>query len=238
MHVLTDLDAILVRSIWRLLRNPGYLTHSWTEGVRKSYVGPLQLLLTANVLFFGVQSLTVENIFSTTLASHLHHQDWSNLAGMLVQRRLELTGETVDLFSSKFDRAVVIYAKSLIVLMAIPFSLIAMLLFRRTNRPFLTNIVFAVHTYAFLLLLFCVALAIAALSRTVAGRGLSDPGIDTAISLALVLISGIYFYYSIPRVYAVDGKWRILSAVTLAVAAASIAIGYRFVVFLVTLYTT
>jgi hypothetical protein len=48
---------------------------AWTSGVRKPYVAPFQLFLIANVLFFAMQWLTGENVFSSSLDSHLHHQD-------------------------------------------------------------------------------------------------------------------------------------------------------------------
>lgn len=60
-------------------------------GVRKQYVAPFQLFLLANVIFFALQSLAGENIFSSSLESPLHHQDWSELAQSMVARRLEAT---------------------------------------------------------------------------------------------------------------------------------------------------
>ena len=165
-HAFTSIDARVVRTAWRLLRHPGRLTLAWTSGTRKPYVAPFQLFVIANVLFFALQWLTGMNIFSTSLDSHLHHQDWAELARSLVAGRLEKTGIPLELYAPVFDQAVVFNAKSLIVLMAVPFALLLPLLFYRAHRPFLVHVVFSLHHYTFLFLLFCASLLAAKLRAT------------------------------------------------------------------------
>lgn len=80
IYGLTSIDARAARSARELLRRPGHLTLAWTEGVRKPFVAPFQLFLIANVLLFALQWLTGDNVFSSSLDSHLHQQDWSGLA--------------------------------------------------------------------------------------------------------------------------------------------------------------
>src|SRR5262249_31931942 len=89
-HAITSIDARATRSAWTLLRHPGRLTVAWTTGVRKPYVAPFQLFLIANVIFFALQSLTGQNVFSSSLDSHLHHQDWSDLAQTLDRKSTRL----------------------------------------------------------------------------------------------------------------------------------------------------
>jgi hypothetical protein len=129
LHAVTSIDARTMRTAWQLLRHPGELTLAWTSGVRKPYVTPFQLFLIANVLFFALQWLTGENVFSSSLDSHLHHQDWRELAQSLLTLRLETTHTSLEAFGPVFDRAVVLNAKSLILLMTLPFALILPLVF-------------------------------------------------------------------------------------------------------------
>ena len=89
VHALTSIDARAARSAWTLLRHPGRLTLAWTSGVRKPYVAP-------------------------SLASHLHHQDWSDLAQSLLAHRLEAKHASLEQYEPVFDRTVVLNAKSLI----------------------------------------------------------------------------------------------------------------------------
>lgn len=238
LHALTSIDARAISSGWKLLRHPGELTLAWTRGVRKSYVAPFQLFLIANVLFFGVQWLTSENVFSSSLYSHLHHQDWSDLAQSLLARRLEATHMALEQYEPVFDRAVVLNAKSLILLMAIPFALILPLAFFRERRPFMTHVAFSLHLYTFLLLLFCVALLLARFSKLLGFGGLDVPRVDNVLSIANLAACATYIYLASGPVYGATGKLRAAKAFLLALGVAAIVLGYRFVLFPLTLYTT
>jgi hypothetical protein len=238
LHALTSIDARTMRSTWKLLRHPGELTLAWTRGVRKSYVAPFQLFLIANILFFGVQWLTSENVFSSSLDSHLHHQDWSDLAQSLLARRLEATHTTLEQYEPVFDRAVVLNAKSLILLMTIPFALILPVAFFRERRPFMTHVAFSLHLYTFLLLFFCVALLLARFSELLGFGGLDVPRVDNVLSIANLAACTAYIYLASGPVYGASGKLRAAKAFLLALTVATIVLGYRFVLFLITLYTT
>jgi hypothetical protein len=235
---ITSIDGRLVRSLRALLLSPGALTVAFVEGRRKPYVAPFQLFLIANVLFFATQSLTHANVLSSTLASHLHQQDWQELARRLVSRRLEAKGTTLAAYAPTFDRSVVLNAKSLIGLMVLPFALLLPLVFFGTRRPFVAHLVFSLHLYAFLLLLFCAVLLTLLLSVRLGGARVITGGADFLVSMLILASCATYLYGATGRVYGARGPLRIVQAMLLAVALGSIVLGYRFVIFLVTLYTT
>lgn len=237
-HAATSIDARAIRTVGRLLRHPGDLTRAWLRGVRKPYVAPFQLFLIANVIFFALQWLTGETVFSSSLASHLHHQDWSNLAQSLVSRKLQRTHTTLQVYAPVFDRAVVLNAKSLIVLMTLPFAAVLPLVFWRRHRPVMAHVVFSLHLYTFLLLFFCLALAAAKLSALLGFGGLEAPGVDNVLSAVNVLACALYLFAAMGPVYGASGVLRWAQTLVLTMAVGAIVVGYRFVVFLVTLYTT
>jgi hypothetical protein len=237
LQAFTSIDTKTARSAWTLVRRPGELTVSWMEGVRKIYVAPITLFLLINVLFFAVQSLTGETVFSSPLDSHLNHQDWSAFARSVVARRLDATGTSHDAFAAAFDSAVVVHAKSLIILMTVPFALLLPLVFVRAHRPFMTHVVFALHLYAFLLLLFCFALLVASASARLGFGGLESAAVDNVLSVFNLAACGLYLYFAVGPVYGTDGIRRVLHATVLAVAVAVIVIGYRFALFLITALT-
>ncbi|MEO8310064.1 MAG: DUF3667 domain-containing protein [Caldimonas sp.] len=187
-------DGRLVRGLRALLRHPGRLILAYGEGRRKPFVGPFQLFLLANVVFFAVQSLTHTRVFSSSLDSHLHHQDWSALAQDLVARRLAAASTTLDRFAPLFDRTVGLNAKSLVIAMAVSFAPLLPLVFRRSRRPFSIHVVFALHLYAFLLLLFCLALMIALVEVAFGGAGLASAPVDNALTALILACSTVYIY--------------------------------------------
>jgi hypothetical protein len=238
LHAFTSIDARTARTAWRLLRQPGELTLDWTRGVRKPYVAPFQLFLVANVIFFALQWLTAENVFSSSLDSHLNHQDWSPLAKSLVTERLDRTQTAVERYAPIFDHAVVVNAKSLIIVMAFAFACVLPLVFVRERQPFMLHVVFALHLYTFLLLLFSLALVLAWLSSVAGCGGLASAAVDNVLSILNVVACAAYLHVAIRRTYGVTGAQRVLQTVMLVVTVAAIVLGYRFLVFLVTLYTT
>lgn len=238
LHALTSIDARVARTAWCLLRHPGRLTVSWTRGVRKPYVTPFQLFLIANVLFFALQSLTGTNIFSSPLESHLHHQDWSQFAQEHVARRLEREHKTLAEFAPLFDRSVILHAKSLIVLMTLPCALLLPLIFLREKRPFMVHVTFALHLYTFLLMLFSVALLAATVSSALGLGGLDTPRVDNVLSVFNLVACAVYTTLAIGVVYGSSGVTRIVEAATLTVCVAAIVLGYRFAMFVLTLYST
>lgn len=234
----TSIDGRLLRSFRCLLTSPGALTVAYVEGRRKPFIGPFELFLIANVVFFATQSLTHGNVLSSTLHSHLHEQDWSALAQSLVARRLRVTGSTLAAYSPVFDQANVLHAKSLIGAMVLPFALLLPLVFYRSRRPFVVHVVFSAHLYAFFLLLFCAGLALAQIDVWRGGDGLRSPHVDEMLTVAILVSSAAYLYVAIGRVYAARGVARAAQAIGLALATGCIVLGYRFALFVLTLYST
>lgn len=237
-HALTSIDARLLRTVRVLLRRPGELTRAWVAGVRRPYVAPFQLFLVANVFFFTVQWVTGENVFSSTLDSHLHHQDWSPLAQSALSERLAEMQLTYEEYEPTFNHAVALNAKSLILLMTVPFALLLPLVFLRERRPFMAHVVFSLHVYTYLLLLFCLALVAGKISQWLGFGGIEAPIVDNVISIALVLLAAAYVYRSIGPAYGTAGVRRGVQAFALVVVIAALVLGYRFALFFITLYGT
>lgn len=237
-HSVTDVDSRLIRSIRALVFRPGALTTAYLAGPRKPYIAPFQLFLLANLLFFAVQSTTRDKIFSTPLASHLYGQDWSALARDLVAKRLDEKHMSLQAYAPLFDHVVAVNARSLIFLMAVPFALLVVLMFLRNSRPFAAHIVFTLHFYAFQLMLLCLLLLALGVQTRIGGSERLSAAMDTALFAIQLGASAIYLYLATGRVYGVSGLRRVLTAAALVATASCVVLGYRFVLFVVTLYGT
>ncbi len=235
----SNIDGRFIRSFRCLVTRPGVLTVAYVQGRRMPYIGPFQLFLIANVLFFAMQSLTNTNIVSSTLDSHLHTQDWRAFAQRLVAHRLETKQTTLDLYAPIFNQANVLHAKSFIILMVLPFAMLLLIMFYRNRQPFVAHVVFSLYFYAFLLLQFCVLLAVAAVDVwLLSGAGLNSARMDNVLSLINLTACATYLYIATGTVYGASGLIRGINVLALAVAVFGILLGYRFVLFLITLYVT
>jgi hypothetical protein len=195
------------------------------------------MFLMANALFFGIESLTGGTVFTTPLDSHLHTQPWSPVAELLVSHRLVAKQTTLEVYTPVFDRAVAVNARALIMLMALSFVVAPLVVFYR-KRPLVAHALFSLHFYAFLLLLLCAAAAVPPIDRLLGGAGFASEGLDHAIAISLLSACGLYLYVATGKVYGASGARRLLKVVVLTVAVATLALGYRFVLLLITLNST
>ncbi len=233
----SNLDARLARSFRTLLTRPGALSAAHVAGRRRAYLGPLQVFFLANAIFFAVQSFTHFNIFSSTLDSHLNQQDWSPVAQALVADRLAAKGTTLAAFAPGFDRAAILNAKALIILMALAFVPFLPALFHGARRRLGAHVVFALHLYAFILLLLSVSLLLAEAQLRLGGRGLASPAVDMSLTLFNLGACAAYLWVAIGAFYGSRGLARMAKAAGLAFAIGLIVLAYRFAIFLITLWS-
>ena len=237
-NAFSSVDGKVLRTFRALLVRPGSLTAAYVAGRRRAFVGPLQLFLIANALFFFVQSWTRFAIFSSSLDSHLHHQDWQALARPLVAARLAARHETLAAFAPVFDRAALLNAKSLIILMALVFAPVLPLLFPRPRRAFGAHAVFALHFYSFVLLLMCVALLLAEADLLLGGGGLAAPAVDISLSLFNLAACAAWLWFATGAFYGSRGAARVAKVAAHTMLVGALALGSRFTIFLITLYTS
>ena len=235
---LSSVDSRLLRSLRVLATRPGFITNAYVRGPRKPYIGPFQLFLIVNVMFFAVQTFGGSPVFSTSLQSHLHDQDWSPFAQTLVSRKLQAAHMTLAAYAPVFDHAVDVNAKSLVILVVLPFTLLLIPLFAGSHRPFVTHMVFALHLLAFLLLCSCVLLLFTAAEAALGGSGLRSPFVDWGLFVTLIAVIAAYLYIATAVVYEATGWTRALKVGLLATVIAAAVPGYRFLIFLVTLHFT
>jgi hypothetical protein len=68
--------------------------------------------------------------------------------------------------------------------------------------------------------------------------GLDSAPVDTVLSVINLAACALYVYLAIGPVYRASGAMRAIQACVLAIAVGSIVLGYRFAVFLITLFAT
>jgi hypothetical protein len=237
-HGLSSIDSRLLHSLRDLSIRPGAITNAYLRGPRKPYIGPFQLFLIVNVVFFAVQAFADSPIFSNSLHSHMYDQDWSAFARSLVGTKLAAAHTTLAAYTPVFDHAVDVNARSLVILLVLPFTLLLIPLFATSHRPFVTHLVFALHLLAFLLLCSCVLLLLTLLEKWLGGSGLRSPLFDWGLFVVLVAVIATYLYIATGAVYGATGLVRALKVALLAVVIAAAVPGYRFLIFMVTLKYT
>jgi hypothetical protein len=231
-------DSRLLRSFRTLLLEPGKLTLVYLRGQRKKYIGPFQLFIISNVLLFAMQSFTNVDILTTALEAQFEQETWGATTQELVTRRLAATGNTLESYAPVFNLAFEVYAKSLIIFMALPFSLILPLMFFRNGLPFAAHVIFSLHYHTFFLLLYCLSLLIIAADVRIGGGGINSIAVQGSLGVANLFASAGYLYVATGTAYNAHGATRVIKSAVLALAVGFVFELYRFVICLITLYST
>jgi hypothetical protein len=201
-------------------------------------MAPFQVFLVANLIFFSVQSLSGLRIFSNPLRSQLNEQFYERIAQGLVTARLAATHRSVDQYAPVFDHAARVNAKSFIILMTVPLTILTLLVFRRSRQPFVVHVVFALHFVAFEALMLCALVPVGLIASMLGASTGSRGQIDVGTAYTSLALNTVVLYLAIGRVFGVAGVRRVVAAAVLTVANVLVFYGYRFTVFVITLYTT
>jgi hypothetical protein len=167
----TNADAKLYVTVRALVSRPGLLTREFVAGRRRPWIGPLQLFLAANLLFFLLLQLGWgTNAFTTDLVHHAGQPIYGEIArewieervGPLPERPAGMTfpgwlgqmSEEQRQLRERFNEAAPRYANSLVVIM-VPLLAIGFRLLR-VRAVFVRELVFSLHFFSFLLLVLIV----------------------------------------------------------------------------------
>src|SRR3954467_15531764 len=151
-------DGKIPRTLWALLTKPGLLTREFIDGRRGRYSKPLSLFLVLNVVFFFIQPHT--GLLRYSLREYIGDSaDFNDdRAARFVQARLAKTHESRASYEVRFNDTLADHKKSML-LFAVPvFALAMIVIFAGTRRYFVEHLVFAVHSYAFLLVILTIGI--------------------------------------------------------------------------------
>jgi hypothetical protein len=236
---LTSVDTRVMRSFRNLIFRPGALTAAFMMGQRKPFIAALPLFLLVNLLFFAAQSISPEKVFSSPLQSHVQQQDWRELAQQLVANKLAATGTPAAEYARTFDAAVSLNAKSLVILMVVPLCFVLPLVFRSSRQPFAVHAVFALHCYAFQLLLLSALLAIVTGGNWLGAEHMVlSATVDHALFGIYLAGCATYLFLASHVVYGGSALTRMWQVATLTLIAGISVVGYRFLLFVITLAST
>ncbi len=241
VEAFTHADGKIFATLRSLVLRPGEMSADYIRGRRKPYLAPLGLFLICNVIYFLVQPWVGWDTLSSTLDTDLHFSHFQRWAEPMVNAKLVAAKTTLETYTPVFNHAAVVRGKSLAILLVPLYAAVVALLQFRPRRPVVTHIIFALHYVSYFLLALVVSLTFATVviqQAAALGHPLSYGIRDSGSAVPLLVLTGLYLYPALRRVYG-DPRW-LLALKTLILVAALIPVlaVYRFVLFLITLWTT
>lgn len=235
---LTSVDNKLLRSFRALFFRPGHLSSEWSRGARKGWMGPVQIFLLANVLYFVLQPLTGVGGIATSLESHVHRQPYSALAARMVDSELARRGVAFEDYAQLFDATSARWSRALVFLFALFFVPIFAGIQRGSRRLLVEHVVFTLHFAGVFLLggMLVGGGAMNALLHAWLATGRTvPPGLAEAIvSVPTLVALATWLTFAHRRFYGNALRGALLRALAVVALVILPLLGYRFVVFLVT----
>jgi hypothetical protein len=241
VHTLTHADSSILRTVVTLLARPGELTRAWFQGPRRRYIGPVQLFLICNVVFFLVQGTLGFNVLRADFERQMKVQSYSQWVQEKGEKFLKRASSdlSVQELKADYDRHSEHLSKSLVIVLVPAFALALTLLLAGKGRFYAEHLVFSLHFYAAFLLGLCVfALLFTAGTHVLASASIQPRReYELLFSCCVIVAEALYLYVALRRFYQLrllPGLWR---AVLLGIVTLPLLVLYRWFLFYVTIWT-
>jgi hypothetical protein len=239
LETLAHVDGRVFSTVRSLVTRPGLLAADFLAGRRKSQMGPMQLFVVCNVIYFLMQPFTVFAPFTSTLRIQTTERPWHRLASTMVASKVAARQVTAADYTRAFDEAAHLQGKSLVILMVPLFAFGTWALYGRRRRFYAEHLVFAFYLFAFVML--WMGISTLALTRPVLfglHHGWSGGVIEITTSTVIALPFVMYLFAAARRTYA-ESRWRTAFKTFLLWGyAVAVLTAYRFVLFFTSFYAT
>ncbi|MEX0968261.1 MAG: DUF3667 domain-containing protein [Bacteroidia bacterium] len=239
VQAITFADNKLWRTVKLLYTRPGVLPRKHMEGLRKPFIAPLALFFIVNLLYFFFQPV---DSFNSYYSSQVKHQKYSEWAAPVAKNQRVERGWTEEYFEQQYNLHSSNLSKLMLILLPVMFSFPLLLLFNSRKYYYIDHLAFALSFIAFLFLTFFIVApyllsGIVLLINKLSGSNISLDINDGKITLAVLLLAAIYLSIAMRNFYQQAWWWLVPKALLLMVSFIVIMLLYRFILFVVTVYT-
>ena len=225
----TFADSKFIKTLWKVVANPGFLSREFSEGRRVKYLRPLSLFFVLNLIYF---LFPIIQLFNASLRTQLNSVHGKYAVGTIAQKMTELDIHDIASFALVYDQKTSGLAKMMVIVFAVLTSIPLNLIYRSRSRYFTDHVGLAVE-------LVCFNLFINALLLTIVVNLLGIGAYLNEAVLTVILIStNLYFLgRSGWTFYNERGIKLVLKSVLMILVVKVVMELYRAILFYVTMWT-
>jgi hypothetical protein len=225
---ITFADSKMIKTLWLVLKKPGFVSKEFANGRRVNYLKPISLFFVLNLIYFF---FPVVQLFSASLNTQLLSPLRSVYQNLIAHKIIDL-GMNVESFSLIYNLKTTTFAKLMVMVFVVLGSLPLNILYWKKNRFFTDHVSYVVELACFNLFINAIILSVLVAVFGV-GKYL-DEGILTGIfistNLYFLLRSGFEFYG--------ERGWRLVLKSALMILFLKLALEiYRMILFFVTIWS-
>jgi hypothetical protein len=225
---ITFADSKFVKTLWLVIKSPGYVSFEFTSGRTVRYLKPISLFFVLNLVYFF---FPVIQLFNASLNTQLL-SPFSDLIRPIVAKKMVYDHLNLDSFAMIYNLKSVSLAKLLVMVFVVLSSLPLNFLYRKRNRYFTDHVGYAVELACFNLFINTMVLAVFA---SLAGFG---HYLNETLLTAIFITTNLYFLIRSGRTFYGEKGWRLLLKSALMVGLLKVALEvYRLILFFVTIWS-
>lgn len=237
LNAFTFADSKLWNTLKAVVLRPGELSVAYMDGRRVMYMRPVAFFFLANFIYFAIP---VFQTFNTTLDGHMRYMPYSAWASAMVEQHLESTGVALEELSVHYAPASANNAKLLLVFMVFLLVLPMALFYVRKRSYFSAYVTASFELMAFHIWVSTISLGTAfgllVIVLNAVGLNANFVDVDSYLSIPLILL---HLWATIGigrRFFACSWVGAIWRAAAMLFGLHFALTGYRFVLFVVTLW--
>jgi hypothetical protein len=225
----TFADSKLLKTLWLMIKSPGFISKEFAEGRRVNYLKPLSVFFVLNLIYFLFPLI---QLFSASLNTQLRAPHRGIVQHIVAGKMISMDITTVQAFSIIYNQKTEGLAKLLVMVFVVMASLPLNILYRKKNRYFTDHVGYQVE-------MACFNLAINAILLTVLTKicGLGNY-IDELTLTILFVATNLYFLIRSGITFYEERGWRLIVKSFVMILVLRLALeAYRAVLFFVTIWS-
>jgi hypothetical protein len=224
---ITFADSKFLKTLWWVIRKPGFISKESAEGRTVKYLKPISLFFVLNLVYF---LFPVIQLFNASLKTQLHAAYGTWINEIVAHAMVNLRIKDIDSFSIIYNQKTASLAKLMVMVFVILGALPLNLLYRKRNRYFSDHVGFMVELACFNLFVNAIGLTIL---TTVLGLG---HYLDELVLTFVFVSTNFYFLLRAGMVFYKERGWRLVlkSIVMLFFLKLALEV-YRAILFFITL---
>jgi hypothetical protein len=225
---ITFADSKFLKTLWLILKKPGFVSREFSEGKTVNYQKPLSLFFVLNLIYFFFPVIQLFSAsLNTQLLSPLGHYYQALIARKAVFMHLDISS-----FSLIYNMKTTSFAKLMVMVFVVVASLPLNLLFRKRNKYFTDHVGYMVELACFNLFINAIVLSVIA-----AFSGLGKH-LDELVLTAIFISTNLYFLIMSSREFYKEKGWRLVVKSVVMILFLKVALEvYRSILFFVTIYS-
>jgi hypothetical protein len=189
---ITFADSKFAKTLWLVIKNPGFVSKEFVEGRRVKYLKPISLFFVLNLFYFLIPDI---QLFNASLKTQLLSVQRDFLKPIIAHKMVSLNMD-ISSFSLIYNMKTAALAKLMVMVFVVVASLPLNLLYSKRNRYFTDHIGYAVELACFNLFINAIVVMLFAKFLGL-GHYLDElvlTGIFISTNLYFLIRSGITFY--------------------------------------------